>query len=277
MLFARAFWRCLRVAEHLGTGAAVALFIRLRYRRGVAPAWLPAVVRWWHRRLYRALGVDLRVAGRFEPDCLLVGNHISWLDIPLVGAQGEIGFLAKADVRGWPLIGWMAEIAGTLFIERGGNQTSAVARRIAEDVARGRSLMIFPEGTTTDGTCVRRFHPRLFGIAQGSGPRIQPVAISYHRGEDPAADDQAPYVGDDSLIANLWRLMLHPDLVARVRFLPPIHADDGAQRRALAELTRDAILSALELDPIAAKTGSNIAETPTANGVDGLDLGANPA
>lgn len=112
--------RGVRVSEHLLTGGAIALALSTGHRFGWRPVWLPAVVRWWHRRLCRALELKVRVTGELAERALLVANHISWLDIPVLGAQGQIGFLSKAEVRDWPLIGWMAETAGTLFIARGG-------------------------------------------------------------------------------------------------------------------------------------------------------------
>ncbi|NEV62003.1 lysophospholipid acyltransferase family protein [Thiorhodococcus minor] len=247
-MIARVTYRGLRVAEHLITGAVIAAYVRARYGRAERPpAWLPAAVRWWHARLCRALGIEIEVRGRLAHGCLLVGNHISWLDIPAIGAQDNIGFLSKSDVRHWPLIGWMAEIAGTRFIERGGNQSSQVFDHLRSDLMRGRAVMIFPEGTTTDGDSVKRFHPRLLAAAQAPDLGIQPVAISYHRGDDPAPDQDAPYVGEDSLAANLWRLLRHPNLIAKIRFLPPIRDTQGEQRRALAERTRAAVLEALDL------------------------------
>ena len=250
MRLARSLWRAARVGEHLATGALIALYVSLRAHVGHPPVWLPKVVRWWHGRLYRALGVRLVTEGRLEPNCLLIGNHISWLDIPLVGAQGEIGFLSKSDVRGWPLIGWMAGIAGTRFIARGAHQSEQVLAQILADLSQERSLMIFPEGTTTDGCRLSRFHPRLFALAQHPGIRIQPVAISYRRSEDFALDTQVPYVGEDTLIANLWRLMRHPGLVACLQFLPPIQAAHGERRRALAERTQRLISEALGLESL---------------------------
>jgi 1-acyl-sn-glycerol-3-phosphate acyltransferase len=246
---ARSFWRTLRVIEHLMTGALIALYVSLRSRIGGTPDWMPQAVRWWHGRLCRALGIRLRIEGCVEPGCLLVGNHISWLDIPIIGAQDEIGFLAKSEVRSWPLIGWMTDIAGTLFIERGAHQADRVAVRIIADIARGHPVMIFPEGTTTEGRCVRRFHPRLFSVSQETGINIQPVAISYRWGNDPAPDTRAPYVDDDTLIANLWHIIRHPDLVAHLHFLPAIQSTECQTRRALAERSRLAIVDSLGLDP----------------------------
>jgi 1-acyl-sn-glycerol-3-phosphate acyltransferase len=179
----------------------------------------------------------------------LVANHISWLDIPVVGSRAKIGFLSKADVRGWPLVGWMSAVAGTLFIERGANQTAAVAAQIARAIAVGRTLVIFPEATTSDGRQVRRFHPRLFAAALQPGLRVQPVAICYRRGAEPSPDLQVPYVGDDTLLANLWRVARHPDLVAEVRFLAPLDPRVGEDRKRFAARARLGIVGALGLSP----------------------------
>lgn len=244
---ARALWRGLRLMEHLTTGALICLYIDLATRLGRPPTWIPAAVRWWHGRLCRALGIRVQVSGTPCNPCLLVANHVSWLDVPVLGAQGELGFLSKAEVRGWPLVGWMSGLAGTLFIERGANQAQAVSARIVELLGQGRSLVIFPEGTTGDGLQLRRFHPRLFAAVNQPGLRAQPVALRYRRGEDPAPDPDVPYVGSDTLGANLWRVLRHPDLVAEVSFLTPLKPEGGEDRKGLAARTRLAILDSLDL------------------------------
>ena len=243
----RTLWRTLRIGELLVVGALICSYIHLAARVGRPPTWVPAVVRWWHGRLCRALGVRVRVCGVVADRCLLVANHISWLDVPVLGAQGQLGFLSKAEVRAWPLVGWMSAVAGTLFIERGANQASSVSAQIAGAIIQGRTLVIFPEGTTSDGRQVRRFHPRLFAAAQQPGLRVQPVAIGYRRGEDPAPDLEVPFVGEDTLVANLWRVVRHPDLVAEVRFLSPIEPQDGEDRKRFAARARLGIVEALGL------------------------------
>ncbi|MCK7575434.1 MAG: 1-acyl-sn-glycerol-3-phosphate acyltransferase [Chromatiales bacterium] len=269
-MIARTLWRSWRVGEHLATGTLIGLYAALQGRAYRQPSWLPRAVRWWHRRLVRALEVEVRIVGRLEPGCLLVGNHVSWLDIPILGAQGEIGFLAKSDVRRWPLIGWLADLAGTRFIERGAHQAESVVHQLLADLASERTTMIFPEGTTTDGRTLGRFHPRLFAIAQNPGVRVQPVAIRYRRRDTFALDHCVPYVGDDSLIANLSRLVRHPGLIACLHFLPPMQALDSESRRALAERARAAILETLDV----AETGTVMTTRDT--GVSVHDDDASP-
>ena len=240
-------WRGLRVIETVATGALILVFATATSRGGPRPAWLPRVVRWWHARLSRALGVRVRVRGSVAPRCLLVSNHISWLDVPVLGGQEHLGFLSKSEVRSWPLAGWMAATAGTIFIERGGNQAAEVSERIAKRIAAGGSLVVFPEGTTSRGQGVRRFHPRLFSIAQQPGLGVQPVALTYRSEHAPGPDLAVPFVGDQTLLGNLWALLRHPGVVAEVHLLPPFEGLNGDDRRALSGRARSAILSALGL------------------------------
>ena len=207
------------------------------------------MTRRWYRRLCEILGIRIRVLGCAQPGCLLIGNHISWLDIPVVGAQSEIAFLSKAEVRDWPLIGWLADTAGTLFVERGAIRIDELAGKLRK-VGCEQTLMLFPEGTTSDGSCVLRFHPRLFALAQETGLMIQPVALAYRGHADAMPDPVAPFIGEDTLLAHLLRVIRHPGLTAEVHFLPPAAiGEDNNTRRLLAERTRSAIVEALGMRP----------------------------
>ena len=261
----RTFWRCLRYTEHVVTGALILAFVSLVSREGARPAWLPTVVQWWYRRAGRALGLRVEVAGRIAGRCLLVCNHITWLDVLVLGAQGHLGFLSKSEVRGWPLIGWMASVVGTLFIARGANQVDAVTAEIAARIARGGSLVIFPEGTTTLGSGVARFYPRLFSIALQPDLGVQPVALCYCSGDAPPPDLSVAYVGEQTLVASLWGVLRHPGLVARVQFLAPIHPGPAQDRRSLSGAARSAILVALGL-PETAGLGGRARPRPARSG-----------
>lgn len=249
MRHARSIRRLARILAHLSNGATLALYIGLLSRLGRRPTGIPDLTRRWHRRLCEILGIRVRVLGCAQPGCILIGNHISWLDIPVVGAQAEIGFLSKAEVRDWPLIGWLAATAGTLFVERGAIRVDEIAAMLRQ-IGRDRTLMLFPEGTTTDGSGVLRFHPRLFALAQETGLRIQPVALAYRGHAEEMPDTVAPFIGDDTLLAHLLRVIRHPGLTAEVHFLPPVAIDeDNNTRRLLAERTRTAIVEALGIRP----------------------------
>lgn len=252
------YWRFLRALEHLLTGALISLAVAALNVLGHPPGWRNAVVRWWHRRLCRILALQLEVSGTPREHALLVSNHISWLDIPVLGAQGHIVFLSKADVRRWPVIGWMAAVAGTLFIERGANRFAEVIAAVRASADSGVSVVVFAEGTTTDGAQVLRFLPRLFAVVQPCGTeiakhpgayaptrRLQPIALRYGSGSQPHAI--APFIGDDTLVRHLWRVLKHPGIPVQLCFLPCIPTE-GQDRRALAASTRGAIQSALGLD-----------------------------
>ena len=267
MRHARSIRRLALILAHLSKGATLALYIGLLSRLGRRPPPVAAMTRRWQRRLCEILGIRIRVYGRAQPGCLLIGNHISWLDIPVVGAQGEIAFLSKAEVRDWPLIGWLAQTAGTLFVERGAIRIDEIAGMLRK-IGCEQTLMLFPEGTTSDGAGVLRFHPRLFALAQETGLRIQPVAIAYRGHAEEVPDTVAPFIGDDTLLAHLLRVLLHPGLTAEVHFLPPVAVEeDNNTRRLLAERTRTAIVEALGMQPDAVpqrSLGARPERTPSA-------------
>lgn len=237
-------WRALRVAEHVLTGTLLALAAGVSRSAGRAPNWVPAATRWWHQRLCDCLKIEIQSDGSPQPSALLVANHISWLDIPAVGALGRITFLSKDEVRHWPVVGALAKAAGTLFITRGGNQAAAVMEQIGERIDAGASVVIFAEGTTSNGYSLRRFHPRPFAAAQAAERALQPVAIRYGSNAEP--DPVAPFVGDDTLLAHLLRVLRHPGIKVQVKFLPPIDPT-GLDRRAMADATRSAIAARLDL------------------------------
>lgn len=269
----RALWRGLRVVGLLLLGAVICVHIELATRLGRPPVWVARVTRWWFRQLLAALGVRAESSGSIEPASLLVANHVSWLDIPLLGAQGELTFLSKADVRRWPVIGWMCAVVGTEFIERGGNQVNAVVERISGLLANGRTVVIFPEGTTTDGDRVARFHPRLFAAVQKAGLRVQPTALSYHHGGNSAPDTGVAFVGDQTLVANLLAVLRHSDLRARVGCLPSFVPIEGEDRRALATRARSEIVAALGLErPATQNTAPNGTESSACAAGPGLSL-----
>lgn len=144
------------------------------------------LTRWFLARLGRALPFRVRVEGELPTQPMLwVSNHVSWTDIPLLGALQPLSFLSKAEVRDWPVAGWLAHKAGTQFIRRGAGDSSQVGQQLTRHLQQGHHLLIFPEGTTTDGLALRTFHGRLLSSAIDSGVAVQPVAIRYLRDGQP--------------------------------------------------------------------------------------------
>ena len=239
----RAAWRALRLLEHLLTGTLLTVAVAWRRPDG-SYSYRPNIVRWWHQRACRILRIVVEVTGTTPREsALLVANHVSWLDVPVLGGLGPIAFLSKAEVRGWPLIGWLAATAGTQFIARGSGEAGAVGERIGNHLVDHGCLALFPEGTTTDGSIVKPFFPRLLAAASASGVPVVPVALRYERGG--ALDPIAPFVGEESILSHLRRVLTARRFLVQVVFGEPL--DPRAfDRRGLATRARTTIVQALD-------------------------------
>lgn len=201
-------------------------------------------------RLAQALPFKVKVIGnRPQQPMLWVSNHVSWTDIPLLGKLAPMSFLSKAEVRHWPVAGWLALKAGTLFIRRGGGDSQQLRQQIGQHLQQACPVLIFPEGTTTDGRSLRTFHGRLLASAIDTGTPLQPVAVRYLRGGKP--DPIAPFVGDDDLLSHLMRLFAHDCGDVEIHLLAPIPTA-GLERAALAFNAQLAIHTALfGVEPVA--------------------------
>ena len=196
---------------------------------------------WWSRGLCRILDVQLRPRGTpFVGAALFVANHLSWLDIFCIAAVCPTHFLAKQEVAGWPLFGWLCRRAGTAFIRRGGDHGAGEAmEHLVWRLRQGERVLVFPEGTSTTGETVRRFHPRLFQAAILARCPVQAIALRYPQagGSNPVV----PFVGDDALLPHLWRLLGETGLVADVWFgavhFPPHPSRDVLARQTHAEIS----------------------------------------
>lgn len=164
----------------------------------------------WAQRCFRGATncLGLRICCHGEPSAaptLYVSNHISWCDIPALGGALPATFLSKSEVGHWPLIGWLARQAGTVFIKRGSGKAADIVSQLAVLLEQGQSVMVYPEGTTTSGLTVLPFHGRLLKAAQQAGAPIQPVSIVYRRNGEP--DHLAPFINDDDFLGHLGRLL----------------------------------------------------------------------
>ncbi|MGW1010254.1 lysophospholipid acyltransferase family protein [Streptomyces termitum] len=223
--------------------AAVLLGVVLLPAAGLLPAAVRlALVRRWVRAVVRAFGVRLTVHGTPPPagrPLLVVANHVSWLDVPLVAAVLPGRMVAKAEVRGWPVLGALAALGGTVFIDRDGlRQLPGTVREVAGALAAGGRVTAFPEGSTWCGRAGGRFRPALFQAAVDTGSDIQPVRIGYR------PTGAAAYVGEDPLGASLWRIARARGLVAEIRILDPISVIQYPDRRSLATAAHHALASA---------------------------------
>jgi len=181
---------------------------------------------------------------------LYVMNHISWFDIPVLASQQPLHFLSKSEVKSWPLIGWISEKAGTLFIQRGVTGAAQNSlNEITQCLENGRSVVVFPEGTTTDGSGLRNFHGRLLQAAINAQVKIQPIALRYPYKE--GINPHVPYIDDVTFMESLLGLTKSKPLKVELHFLHPIdhhlNEDDEISNKQLARRAKQAIASKLEI------------------------------
>ncbi|MFV3372354.1 lysophospholipid acyltransferase family protein [Pseudomonas sp. NY15435] len=252
----RAWLRVARLLSLLLVGLALASFVSLleRLPGGDRMPLRQRLTRWFLARLSGALPFELQVHGELpEQPMLWVANHVSWVDIPLLGGLLPLTFLSKAEVRQWPVAGWLAEKAGTLFIRRGSGDARMINAQLATHLSRGRSLLVFPEGTTTDGQGLRTFHGRLMASAIEAGVPVQPVALRYRRNGQ--ACELAPFIGDDDLVSHLKRLFDHDRGVVEIHLLQALssaHQDRNLLARQAHAAIHAVVCEAQEASAIAA-------------------------
>ncbi|MFF8926547.1 lysophospholipid acyltransferase family protein [Streptomyces longwoodensis] len=193
---------------------------------------LPAAwVRGWCRTVVRAAGVRVRITGAAPPDggLLLVANHISWLDVPLLAAVRPARMVAKQEIRTWPVAGRIVARGGVLFIDRDRLRAlPGTVAHLADVLRRGQAVAVFPEGSTWCGRAQGRFRRAAFQAALDAGVPVQPVRIRYRTGGGTASTAPA-FIGDDSLLASLWRVVTARGLVADVDVRPRL-APYGTRR-----------------------------------------------
>jgi 1-acyl-sn-glycerol-3-phosphate acyltransferase len=230
-----------RVLLHLLRGLATAgLVFPL-----VSAARRERLIRNWSRDLLAICGVRVALRGAMpESPALIVCNHVSWMDIFAMNAFRPCRFVAKSDIRDWPVLGWLCERAGTIFIARGRQRdVRRIFQGLVASIHAGERVAFFPEGTTSAQGTVLPFHANLFEAAIDAGVPVQPYALQYRDRAGrlhPAAD----FIGETTFVQSMLTILRHRDLQAELIVLPEI-ASAGAHRRELAAAAREAIASAL--------------------------------
>ncbi|WP_434569530.1 lysophospholipid acyltransferase family protein [Pseudomonas sp. Z3-8] len=241
----RVYARIARVLLVVALGLAMASVFGLLERLGLAHSMVRRQrwSRFFMARLSNALPFRVTVHGHLPKQPMLwVSNHVSWTDIPLLGMLTPLSFLSKAEVRTWPVAGWLAAKAGSLFIRRGSGDSQLIRKQMSRHLEQAHPLLMFPEGTTTDGRSLRTFHGRLLSAAIDADVALQPVAIRYLRNGEP--DLLAPFIGDDDLLSHLMRLFANDLGDVEIHLLEPI-ACHGQERAALAFQAQQAVHKAL--------------------------------
>ena len=203
-------------------------------------------VRAWSAGLLWIFGFRLRRFGMPLPGAtLFVANHVSWIDIETLHSQRMMGFVAKREIAGWPLVGWLAAQGQTIFHHRGSTDSlQEVLGQMVERLRQGRSVGVFPEGRTRGGEEVGPFHARIFLAAVEAQVPVQPVALRY--GERGDAQTLVAFGPRESFLANFLRLLGERPRAAEVHFLAPIPPGGVDGRRRIADLARERIVAAME-------------------------------
>ena len=203
----------------------------------------------WSRRLLHVLAVELHVSGEpahLPERTLIVANHISWLDIFVINAYQPSRFIAKAEIRRWPVVGWLVSNVGTIFLDRTRRRDVAGINAVVEEaLAAGDVIALFPEGTTTYGRELLPFHGSLIQPAIAAGGHVLPATIRYTH-PDGTHSDAASYVGEQTLMGAVTALISAPKTLVRLQLHEPI-ATSGLRRREVAKHAHRVIRTALEL------------------------------
>ena len=239
-------WRLARLILHLLQGLLTCVLV---FPWAGAPL-RERLVRRWSARLLRICRVEVeRGEGAHGQQAalehaLIVSNHISWLDIFVINSLHPCRFVAKAEIRAWPVLGWLVAQAGTVFIARGNRRDLRhIFKGLVDALAQHQRVAFFPEGTTASQGSLLPFHANLFEAAIDAKVPVQPVALAYldHAGGwHPAVD----YTGDTTFVDSIFRILDGEPVRARLACLAPI-ATQGAHRRDLAKAAHDAIETVL--------------------------------
>ncbi len=240
------FVRWARMTLHLLQGLLVTGLVYPR----IAPATRARITQLWSIKMLRILNITL-VASGARPEVgskklFLVANHVSWLDIFVINAAQPSRFVAKSEIRDWPIAGWLCEAAGTIFVRRTKRSDTTRINAIIHDVLdSGDTVAFFPEGTTTRGDRLLKFHTSLFEPAVANQAVVIPAAIRYHdKNGEPS--EATIFVGQITFSKSISAIIAERNLQATIMFAPGI-ATATKNRRETAEAAEDAIAEMLNI------------------------------
>ena len=237
MLF---YWRVTRLTGQLLVGLWISV---TSFARGDSVR-RHAIIRSWSRDILHIAGVDVRAVGfptDSERPVTLIANHVSWADIFALNTQRACHFIAKAELRQWPIAGRLLANVGTIFINRSDRkETHRLKRVVHELLDAGETVAVFPEGTTSDGHNVLKFHASLLEPIVASEGEVWVVAIRYFRGRSNERTDAAAYIGDMTLLQSLHMIHDAAGVVAELHFIEAINCA-GLNRREVARRAEAAI------------------------------------
>jgi 1-acyl-sn-glycerol-3-phosphate acyltransferase len=242
-------YRISRILIHTTTGLTIAAFLLPFIQKKTKLS----LIKWWCGGLLRAFNIKVVTFGDLPAPSIqgvmFVANHISWSDIHALNSLIPLRFIAKSDIKNWPVFGYLIQKADTLFIDRNKRQEAGrIVDITAESLKSGDNLCFFPEGTTTEGispqgALVLPFKSSVLQAAISASTQVWPVAIKYVNA-DGSINTAMAYAGETTLIASMNQVLLQKNPVVELHFLQPIHAN-GQNRRDLTQTSYDAILTKL--------------------------------
>lgn len=247
--------RLMLLLLHVLVGSAIAALIFPR----LTQHGRNRIIRIWSRLLLAICGARLRLAGLPLPPALaqtgiepgsrgrmLLANHISWIDPFALNASVPSRFVAKAEIRAWPLLGTLVTLVGALYIERGRRHAVAsMNHRVRDRLREGETVAVFPEGTTTDGRSLLPFHANLVAPALEVGAECWPVALRYT--QDGAPSTAAAFIGDMALVTSLWNILVARRLQIEVAFLEPVPTVGDRNRHHITEAAAERVAAWLDV------------------------------
>lgn len=239
------WWRIVRLTNQLLRGLLISV---TSFARG-EQHHRHAIIRSWSREILHRAGVEVRTVG-FPLDAdkpvTLVANHVSFADIFALNTQHACHFIAKSELKSWPLAGRLLTNVGTIFINRNDRKdTHRLKRVVHELLAAGETVAVFPEGTTSIGHNVLKFHASLLEPIVAAEGEVWVVAIRYFRVSDGARTDAAAYIGDMSLLDTLHAIHEVGGVIAELRFLQAIQCA-GLNRREVAQRAEALIRASIQ-------------------------------
>lgn len=252
----RRAWRLLVAVLHIADALLTIPFLPILNRCGLRTL---TIIRWWFSVALKVMGFKVTVSGEAPPrTTLIVSNHVSWVDIMLLGSITETVFVAKEEIRDWPLVGLLATTAHTVYLPRGtANVATIIGSVLKGRLEQGQTVAVFPQATTEVQLLPERFFARLFAPSAEGGFPVQPIAIHYRPANEAEAREAhhpaAPFIGEEiSMFKHLLNLLKVKEIEVRVTLCPLIEPAEGVSRSDLAKQAKASVCRALQTD---AETG----------------------
>ena len=196
---------------------------------------LPRLNQWivvsWSRLVLHVCGLSVKVFGQLpKHPVFILANHVSWLDIPVIHSLTLAGFVGKHEIKYWPILGWIAMLGDTVFLQRGNqNSRQLVIQALVKRLKQGRSVAVFPEGRVTDGSHLGRFHRQLVHAAIITDTPVVPIAIKFIK-QDGTRNADVCFINNEWFIIHVWRILTLPSSHVEIHCGHGITDDSGSAR-----------------------------------------------